>query len=316
MRLKNRYKHKFVKLFQIIWFGSILSFFGTLSLVAESAGTRNIEDPGHQKLLNYWFVSIGIGIISFLLYSALRIRSAKNKDKAFVRIFIQGFAGLLLCVSGFIGILISSGSVNLDSQENPNNMAIVQGAPQFTGQELFDAVNKYRAEHGVAELKLSQDLCNNLAQRYFDIKAGIEEGVAHKNFEDWVEDNVPQGYHVSEDFAYGQTPAELLKAWEGSPGHRLSILDSRYKVGCSYAHEGYGVIELGYKVSSGQSSTNTGYTGDGTRTGQIVPYHDWCNNEDISVYQNELITKRSSDGNVYSMTAGDWECYETFLKNR
>ena len=36
----------------------------------------------------------------------------------------------------------------------------------------------------------------------------------------------------------------------------------------------------------------------------------------IFIYENELITKKSSDGNIYTMTQGDWDCYENFLKNK
>jgi hypothetical protein len=53
-----------------------------------------------------------------------------------------------------------------------------------------------------------------------------------------------------------------------------------------------------------------------TRTGSIVKYHDWCNNKEVSVYQNELITKKSSDGKTYSMTKDDWNCYEKYLASK
>lgn len=58
---------------------------------------------------------------------------------------------------------------------------------------------------------------------------------------------------------------------------------------------------------------------DGSRTGRIVKYKEWCKGGiEISVYENELLTKKSSDGGTYSMTQGDWDCYEKFLasKNR
>lgn len=198
-----------------------------------------------------------------------------------------------------------------------NNPALPQsvqqtGVPEFTGQQLFDAVNVYRKANGVPELILDDKLCNNLAQRYFDIKKGLDEGIAHAKMEEWVKKSVPNNYYVSEDFAWGRTPEEVIKAWEGSPGHRLSILDPKNKLACSYAAEGYGIIELGYRTASNVST----YSGDGSRTGKIVSYHEWCANKDISVYENELVTQKSSDGKIYTMTQGDWTCYEEFLKNR
>lgn len=57
-------------------------------------------------------------------------------------------------------------------------------------------------------------------------------------------------------------------------------------------------------------------THDSTRTGNIIKYKEWCKgNQEISVYENELITKKSSDGKTYSMTQGDWDCYEKKLKD-
>ena len=66
-------------------------------------------------------------------------------------------------------------------------------------------------------------------------------------------------------------------------------------------------------TSTIQKTTTTGVP---SRTGAIVAYHDWCNNKDIKVYQNELITKKSSDGKTYSMTQDDWNCYEKYLASK
>lgn len=191
-----------------------------------------------------------------------------------------------------------------------------QTTPAFTGQEVFDAVNDYRKVNGVKELKLDENLCNNLAQRYFDIKKGIEEGVAHKGFDEWYEKYIkPLGYYINEDYTWGSTPQEVIKAWEGSPGHRLSILNPQNTSGCSYASEGHAIIILGYKpIYKTQQSGSQNQSP--SRTGKIISYHEWCANKDISVYENELITQKSSDGNFYTMTQGDWDCYENFLKNK
>lgn len=56
---------------------------------------------------------------------------------------------------------------------------------------------------------------------------------------------------------------------------------------------------------------------DGTRTGGIIKYKEWCkNNQEISIYENELITKQASDGNTFTMTQGDWDCYEKYLVSK
>lgn len=206
--------------------------------------------------------------------------------------------------------------INSSSLGIADNQAVVQqqsDTPTFTGQEVFDAVNSYRKENGVAELKLEQALCNNLAQRYLDIQSGTKENIAHKGFDEWYEKFAkPYGYYVGENFGCGQTSQDIIKGWDGSPGHRLLILDPKNKLGCAYAAEGCAVIILGYKQSyTGQSQNQTP-----SRTGKIISYHEWCTGKDISIYENELITKKSSDGNIYTMPQGDWDCYENYLKNK
>lgn len=55
----------------------------------------------------------------------------------------------------------------------------------------------------------------------------------------------------------------------------------------------------------------------GSRTGKIVKYKEYCSGGvEISVYDNELVTKKASDGNTYSMTQKDWGCFENSLKNK
>lgn len=60
-----------------------------------------------------------------------------------------------------------------------------------------------------------------------------------------------------------------------------------------------------------QQKSQPKVTGDGSRTGRIVPYKEYCTGNQISVYENEIINKVSSfDGKTYGMTQGDWNCYD------
>ncbi len=59
-------------------------------------------------------------------------------------------------------------------------------------------------------------------------------------------------------------------------------------------------------------------TEDGSRTGRIVKYKEFCKGgQEISVYENELITRKAlSDGKTYSMTKDDWDCSDkSFASN-
>ena len=258
-----------------------------------------VEEMARTGEINMWrivfFYGLFTGIFVFIAFWRKIFRSTA------VALIICWLAGssLVLFISSF---------------ENQATTP-TQSTPTFTGQDLFDAVNKYRKEKGIEELKLEDKLCNNLAQRYFDVKKGIDEGIAHKGLDEWFDKYVaPYGnYSIQEDFAWGNTPEEVIKAWEGSPGHRLSILEPKNKLGCSYAAEGYGIIVLGYKLAY---TSNSGSNEGPSRTGRIISYHEWCGDKDISIYENELITKKSSDGNIYTMTQGDWDCYENFLRNK
>ncbi len=276
----------------------------TLAGSSPVPGTMNWQQA---ILIATVFMGVGSTIVLFIFLFLKIYRKVHAWAIVFLLLLFMIPAGLLIYILGE-----KNASLLQTSQVAPNTQSISQ-TPNFTGQQLFDAVNEYRKANNVSPLKLDSNLCNNLAQRYLDIKAGLDEGVAHKGMEAWAKKFVPDNYSISEDFAWGNTPEEVIHAWEGSPGHRLSILNKDYKVGCSYAAEGYGIIELAYIVPRKAVST---YTGDGTRTGQIIPYHDWCNNKNISVYENELITKKSSDGKIYTMTQGDWDCYETYLKSQ
>lgn len=65
-------------------------------------------------------------------------------------------------------------------------------------------------------------------------------------------------------------------------------------------------IEQSTRNSQAVKST---ITHDGTRTGNIIKYHEWCTGKDISVYENELLEKKGADGKTYNMTQGDWDCF-------
>lgn len=59
-----------------------------------------------------------------------------------------------------------------------------------------------------------------------------------------------------------------------------------------------------------QTNTSQTNTNNGSRTGSIISYKEYCSGKEISVYANEIFTKVSPfDGKTYSMTQGDWDCY-------
>ena len=108
----------------------------------------------------------------------------------------------------------------------------------------------------------------------------------------------------------------LITAWMNSPEHKKNILDGNYdETGVAVSHTSLGGLETFLVVQMfGKKLPPPPVIP--SRTGRTIPYHEWCGNKEITIYENELITKKSSDGNTYTMTQGDWDCYENFLKTK
>lgn len=182
-------------------------------------------------------------------------------------------------------------------------------SPSFTGQEVFDAVNEYRKENGVSELKLDEVLCNNIAQRYLDIEAGEKENIAHKGFDEWYKKYAePYGYAASENYACGQNPEDIIKAWDGSPSHKLSILNEKNKLACAYASSGCAVLILGYKSSQVKGVNTYNQAKISTPTPDPDPVVD------CQIHQNcgggiKKITQNECDNYTCCEVGGVWELY-------
>lgn len=114
---------------------------------------------------------------------------------------------------------------------------------KYTGQEMFDAINEYRASVNVQQLELDSGLCDNLVSRYLDIK---EKGEGHKGFSEWlteegIKDNPKYGA-IGEMYVAATTPQNGIEWWKGSPGHRKTLEMPTMKYGCAYANEGLAVV--------------------------------------------------------------------------
>jgi uncharacterized protein YkwD len=122
--------------------------------------------------------------------------------------------------------------------------------PDFTGQQLFDAINCYRKKNGLEPLIMDQGLCSNLAQRYYDSLNPDYKYVAHGGFKEWTEDgpfkrgfnSVSENVHIN-----GDNLNEVITGWAGSPGHNLNLLTTDRPYACTYAIRGYAFLETGAK---------------------------------------------------------------------
>ena len=164
----------------------------------------------------------------------------KPKMKVFGKVILFGLASLGVIFVAAIAFIIYIMN-NVDNK--------------FTGQELFNAVNDHRKSVGVQELQIDQRLCDNLVERWLAIR---EPSNGHKGFEEWAlaEGLVKDGAMVdpydktvglAEIYANGTQTYWLIDFWVSSPGHKTSLENPNYNVGCSYASQGTGVVMMAKK---------------------------------------------------------------------
>lgn len=139
--------------------------------------------------------------------------------------------------------------------------------PPIADSEVIDALNRYRASHGVHQLVEHQALCRYAEKRVADLIAygGLDN---HEGFKKDFADpaNPPEalddysGGRIGENLAYqhcrnmqtgdsfvAQTAAALIE-WcfdSSTRGHREAQLDSRYNNVCVRHGQGYYVVEFG-----------------------------------------------------------------------
>lgn len=116
--------------------------------------------------------------------------------------------------------------------------------PEFTGVELFQAVNTARRAHGVGELSQKNELCTVASIR---LNQQLELGKLdnHAGFNgvlDKYKDQLPYN-RIAENLADGYNSAvETVQAWEGSPGHAVLLKDGSFVWGCTAANHGFAVL--------------------------------------------------------------------------
>lgn len=128
---------------------------------------------------------------------------------------------------------------------------IASAIPTWGGPQLWEAVNKKRAEYGVNPLNNKDELCTIAAIRLNEILAmGKLDG--HEGFGNMPErrpDLLPifEKYTISEFLLSGaQTPDEAVELWENTLGHKKLLTGGEYVWGCIYAQSGFAVAIAAY----------------------------------------------------------------------
>lgn len=276
-------------------------------------------------------IDILIGILAFMLLVISTIIDLFKRIRM-TKVKIIWFILLALVMIVFLRGQWSDKPIS-DLLPSPTPAPVL--SPEEVKQEIIALVNAERVKNGLNPLEE-----NDLLDKSAELKAKdmLERDYWSHNSPEGVETWIffkKVGYPYLEA---GENQAKnfydvnsIVDGWMLSPSHKENILKVYYEetgVGVVYSTKDSYLFNRGSLVvvqhfgtrmkSYTDSLVNTGVTNNQipSRTGEIIKYHDWCNNKDISIYQNEVIVKKSSDGNTYGMTKEDWECYESALKNR
>ncbi|BCX14606.1 MAG: hypothetical protein KatS3mg088_289 [Patescibacteria group bacterium] len=118
--------------------------------------------------------------------------------------------------------------------------------PNWTGPELWEAVNKARVEHGVNPLKQADELCTIASIRLNELlELGKLDG--HEGFSSLPERRsdlkwIFEKYTIAEFLIAGASSAQdAVNAWLDTLGHRKLLTGGEYVWGCTYAQNGFGV---------------------------------------------------------------------------
>jgi len=122
----------------------------------------------------------------------------------------------------------------------------------WTGPQLWEAVNKSRVEHGVNPLKQADELCTIASIRLNELlELGKLDG--HEGFSNLPERRpdlkwIFEKYNISEFLIAGaNSPQEAVDSWLDTLGHKKLLTGGEYVWGCTYAQNGFGVAIAAYQ---------------------------------------------------------------------
>ncbi len=227
----------------IIWAICVLGIIVVIALASNFASHDPEFSQGGREhkyllpMLSFFFtgvVSFGIAVLTGI--GSIFIKGEKPTYKAPLGLSFK----IIIIVMGvvFFGLFAFLFALR------QGNVASKSGG-KYNGQQVFDAINQFRQTNGKELVLIEPALCDNLVQRYLDIKNPDKQYEGHAGFVRWVETEGLSNYELAEVYVKDtQTPQEAIDFWNGSPGHRTAILGN-YKLGCAYANEGIAVAILG-----------------------------------------------------------------------
>jgi uncharacterized protein YkwD len=126
-----------------------------------------------------------------------------------------------------------------------------QAIPNWSGPELWEAMNKRRQQLGVNALNNQSELCTIASIRLNQL-LDLGELDGHEGFSRLPEERpdlkwIFEKYNISEFLVSGAESAqEAVNLWENTLGHKKLLTGGEYVWGCTYAQNGFGVAIAAY----------------------------------------------------------------------
>lgn len=311
---------RLTKICFIVWILCIIVFFVSI-LVGTSFFQKPVTETafGNSDLyIQIIMSSIVVGVVSFALGVWFFILFDLIQTKILRIILIPIVAFIFIRISGYLYSYFFKTN-NFAQESNLVSPSVPEESTEQMKAKVFTLVNEERKKAGLKELNDSQVLDTTATNKANDMFAkNYWDHVSPEGTTPWVLfGNVgyvfrEAGENLAKDYLSSK---KVVNGWMISPTHKENILNPLYK------ETGIAVIDgtlLGRPTRIIVQHFGNPYTPNlvASKTGSIIKYKEWCTGNEINVYEKELIVKKSSDGNTYGMTSGDWICYENFLSGK
>lgn len=192
----------------------------------------------------FWFcVGWGLGILPAVAFVAGFTMGTQQ-----TKILGRETTTQVLEIAGVETVATNSADI-FQSIVTPTSIPTVVITPQATSSimtsPLWDALNKYRANHGLSVFVRDVDLCQLSNTRLTQIQLS---GLSHDGFNVLLPTYIHQkGFkRMGEVLSHGYEDAsEIINHWDNSPQHHAILTDPVFNRACEASGGGYAVVVTG-----------------------------------------------------------------------
>lgn len=107
-----------------------------------------------------------------------------------------------------------------------------------TGEDVLNELQAYRVKEGLPEFQVSDELCNNIVERWKNYQAND----SHEGLAEFHDKWMPQVVDLGEIMVAGESARQMVERWDSSPSHKSSL--HRFSKICVYSALGRSVALL------------------------------------------------------------------------